>query len=88
MVRPHAACRLKRLEAFGGIPAMDKFVNGLPDDLTFSVSQILTEPRNRCVFLLREIDLSPNHTSCCINSGMSVNENAECDAVDDLEEKS
>ena len=76
MVRPHAACRLKRLEAFGGIPAMDKFVNGLPDDLTFSVSQNLTEPRNRSAFLLCDIYLSSNHTSCCIYSGAGVNANA------------
>jgi hypothetical protein len=55
MVRPHAACCLKRLEPPGGIPTMDEFVNGLPDDLTFSVSQNLTEPRDRSVFLLCDI---------------------------------
>ena len=77
MVRPHAACCLKRLEPPGGIPTMDKFVNGLPDDLTFSVSQNLTEPRNRSAFLLCDIYLGPNHTSCCIDSDASVNENAE-----------
>ena len=62
---------------------MDEFVNGLPDDLTFSVSQNLTEPRNRSVFLLCEINLSSDHTSCCIYFCASVNENAECGAVGD-----
>ena len=62
---------------------MDELVNGLPDDLTFSVSQNLTEPRNRCVFLLSEINLSSNHTLCCMYPGASVNENAECGAVGD-----
>ncbi len=75
MVCPHAACCLKCLEPLGGIPTMNKLVNGQPDDLTFSVSQNLTEPSNRSVFLLCDIYLSSNHTLCCISTGVRVNRN-------------
>lgn len=78
MVCPHAACCLKCLDPLGGIPTMNKLVNGLPDDLTFSLPQNLTEPRNGSVFLLCNIYLSSHHTLYCIESGVCFN-GKKCD---------
>ncbi len=67
MVGPNSPGRPEGLDLFGGIPAVNKFINRLPDNLAFSTAKGVADPSDGAVLLIREVNLSPNHTLLCIS---------------------
>lgn len=67
MIGPHAPGFLEGLDSFGGIPAVNEFVDRLPNDFAFSASKGPADPCDGAIFLIREVNLGPNHTLLCIS---------------------